>query len=130
MQTLQVSLEEVAQMGPTYILNEAGYEWSAGALLQWLRQQFPTHLDLPVYMLRPRIGDRGAIYAVDPTGEVLSAVPLYWIERRLPSVPAPWVTGRLMRMEADREVVPVEARTPQHRIALAREGRCQRSRTV
>lgn len=117
MQTLQVSLEEVAQMGPTYILNEAGYEWSAGALLQWLRQQFPAHLDLPVYVLRPRIGDRGAIYAVDPTGEILSAVPLYWIERRLPPVPAPWVTGRLMRMEA---------RPPQHTKALAREGRCHR----
>jgi hypothetical protein len=59
MQTLQGSLEEVAQMGPTYILNEAGYEWSAEVLLQWLRQQFPAHVDLPVYVLCPRIGDRG-----------------------------------------------------------------------
>lgn len=84
MSTLQGSLEEVGRLGPTYILNEAGYEWSAGVLLQWLHQQFPALLGLPVYLLRPRIGDTGAIYETNRAGEILSAVPLYRIERRLP----------------------------------------------
>lgn len=100
MSTLQGSLEEVGRLGPTYILNEAGYEWSAGALLQWLRQQFPALLGLPVHLLRPRIGDTGAIYETDRTGEVLSGVPLYWIERRLPLGPAPLKAVGLRSTEA------------------------------
>ena len=82
MATLQASLEEVGRLGPTYILNEAGYEWTVERLLHWLRQQFPTLLGLPVYLLRPRIGDTGAIYETDRAGEILSSVPLYWIEWR------------------------------------------------
>jgi hypothetical protein len=82
MATLQTSLEEVGRLGPTYILNEAGYEWTVEKLLHWLHQQFPTLLGLPVYLLRPRIGGIGAIYETDQTGELLSSVPLYWVERR------------------------------------------------
>ena len=89
MPTLQVTLEEVARLGPTYILNEAGYEWSAGELMQWLHQHFPVLLGQSVYLLRPRIGDTGAIYAVDQAGKVQSAMPLYRIEWRAPPVFAP-----------------------------------------
>lgn len=108
MPTLRVTLEEVARLRPTCILNEAGYEWSAGELLQWLGQHFPVLLGQSVYLLRPRIGDTGAIYAVDQAGEIQSAVPLYRIERRQPPVLAPWMTDRLIRSEASGETRPLE----------------------
>jgi hypothetical protein len=95
-------------MRPAYILNEAGYEWSAGELLQWLRQQFPVLLGQPVYLLRPRIGDNGAIYAVDQAGRMQSAVPLYRVERHPPPVLAPWMTDRLIRTEASQEAQLLE----------------------
>ena len=81
MATLQTSLEEVGRLGLTSILNEADSEWTVEQLLQWFHQQFPALLALPVYLLRPRILDIGAIYETDQTGELLSSVPLYWIER-------------------------------------------------
>lgn len=108
MPTLQVTLEEVARLRPTYILNEAGYEWSAEELLQWLHQHFPVLLGQPVYLLRPRIGDTGAIYAVDQAGEIQSAVPLYRIERRTPPVLAPWMIDRLISAGANGEARPLE----------------------
>jgi hypothetical protein len=107
MPTLQVTLEEVARLRPTYILNEAGYEWPAGELLQWLHQHFPVLLDQPVYLLRPRIGDTGAIYAVDQAGEIQSAVPLYRIELRPPPVLAPWMTGKFIRTESSGATLPL-----------------------
>ena len=94
MPTLQVTLEEVGRLRPTHILNEAGYEWSAGELLQWLRQQFPLLLGQSVYLLRPRIGDPGAIYATDQAGKIQSSVPLYRIERHPPPILAPWMDDR------------------------------------
>ena len=108
MTTLQGSLEEVARMRPTYVLNEAGYEWSAGALLKWLQREDAGLLAVPVYLLRPRVGGTGAIYAVDSAGELLSTVPLYVIERHPPPVPAPWLASRLRR-EASGETLPLEA---------------------
>jgi hypothetical protein len=108
MTTLQRSLEEVARMRPTYLLNEAGYEWSAGALLQWLQREDSRLLAVPVYLLRPRVGGTGAIYAVDAAGELLSTVPLYVIERHPPPMSAPGAASRLRR-EASGEALPLEA---------------------
>jgi hypothetical protein len=82
MATLQTSLEEVGRLRPTSTFNEAGYEWTVERLLQWLHQQFPALLGLPVYVLRPRIGDTSAIYETVRAGEMHSSMPLSWIERR------------------------------------------------
>jgi hypothetical protein len=112
MPTLQVTLEEVARLRPTCILNEAGYEWSAGELLQWLRQHFPVLLEQSVYLLRPRIGDPGAIYAADQGGKIQGAVPLYRIERHPPPVLAPWITDRLIEIEASGEARTLESFPP------------------
>jgi hypothetical protein len=109
MPTLRVTLEEVARMRPTYILNETGYEWSAGELLQWLQRYFPALLGQSVYLLRPRIGDTGAIYAADHAGKMQSAVPLYRIERHPPPTLAPWMTDRLIRAESRGETRPLES---------------------
>ena len=82
MLSLKACLEEVARLGPGYVVNECGYEWEPCELLAWLAGTFPLELDQLVAVLRPdRYGD-GAIYAEGTRGELPYAVPLYQVERQ------------------------------------------------
>jgi hypothetical protein len=101
MSTLQACLEEVARLGPGYILNEAGYEWSAEKLLRWLKSHSPALLQTPTYLLRPQIRGTGAIYEIQQDGEALNPVPLYWIEWRPLPVTQFWAANALLLAEMD-----------------------------
>ena len=80
--SLKNCLEEIARLGPTYVVNECGYEWKAQELLAWLSISFPHELNWLVSFLRPdRHGD-GAIYEDSGYGEMTCAVPLYLVERQ------------------------------------------------
>lgn len=82
MLSLKACLEEIARLGPGYVVNECGYEWEARELLAWLVASFPQELELSVFFLRPdRYGD-GAIYEEGTCGEMICAVPLYRVERQ------------------------------------------------
>ena len=82
MLSLQACLEEIARLGPSYVVNEGGYEWEPHELLAWLATSFPHELDQLVAFLRPdRYGD-GAIYEEESRGELSYTVPLYRVERQ------------------------------------------------
>ena len=82
MLSLKACLEEIARLGPGYVVNECGYEWEARELLAWLQTTFPHELELLVHFLRPdRHGD-GAIYQESSREELTYAVPLYSVERQ------------------------------------------------
>ena len=82
MLSLKACLEEVARLGPGYVVNECGYEWEACVLLANFAATFPHELEGQVHFLRPgRYGD-GAIYEDGSRGEMRSAVPLYRVEQQ------------------------------------------------
>lgn len=82
MLSLRTCLEEIARLGPGYVVNECGYEWEARELLIWLAGTFPHELEQRVAFLRPdRYGD-GAIYEGGSCGALTCAVPLYLVERQ------------------------------------------------
>jgi hypothetical protein len=90
---LRACLEEIARQGPDYVINECGYEWEARELLTWLAVTFPYELECLVHFLRPdRYGD-GAIYEEGNSGELIYAVPLYWVQRRRVAVGSPIWSG-------------------------------------
>ncbi|HEY7125307.1 MAG TPA: hypothetical protein VH540_15240 [Ktedonobacterales bacterium] len=83
--TLQDSLEALMLLSEGALISSAGDEWSAKELLDWFQTTHPTLLEMPVYLVPPEPTRAGAICQVDANGEVLSAVPLYRIERRQPT---------------------------------------------
>lgn len=101
MATLQACLEEVARLGPGYILNDAGYEWTATALLHRLRDEAPVLLTTQAYLLRPRFKGTGAIYEISRKDGVISPVPLYWIEWQPVSAPQFWAKDAPLYAEVD-----------------------------
>jgi hypothetical protein len=114
MSTLQGSLEEVGRLGPTYssmkrAMNGQLQRCSSGCASSSRRSE-----GCQCICSAPGSGITGAIYETNRTGEVLSAVPLYWIERRLPLGPAPWTAAGLMMTKAGGEVVPLEEHTAEH----------------
>lgn len=82
MQTLKASLKEMVLQGERYLLVEEGYCWRASELLRWLERNAPTDLAQPVQIIFPTVGSEGGIYPLDKEGEVISSLPLYWIEHR------------------------------------------------
>ena len=82
MLSLKACLEEIARLGPGYIVNECGYEWEARELLAWLAATFPHDLEGCVHFLRPDRYWEGAIYEEGHRGEMAYAVPLYRVERQ------------------------------------------------
>ena len=84
--TLQASLEAVACLGEGYSLAGAGREWRARELLEWLQNDHPTLLTVPVALVLPQDTTAGAILDVDLEGEAVTGRPLYRIEQRLPLV--------------------------------------------
>lgn len=62
MLSLKACLEEVARLGPGYVVNECGYEWEVRELLTWLATTFPHELERLVHFLRPDQYGDGAIY--------------------------------------------------------------------
>ena len=91
MLNLKACLEEIARLGPGYIVNECGYEWEARELLSWLAASFPRELELQVFFLRPnRFGD-GVIYEEGTCGELTYTVPLYQVERQREATGSPLV---------------------------------------
>ena len=84
--TLQASLEELTRLGEDTLLVSAGEEWRATDLLSYLQGERPDLLDLPVALVPPDATGAGVVVEVDLAGEPLTAVPLYRIERRQPTV--------------------------------------------
>lgn len=84
--TLQESLESLTRLGERYLLVSGEQEWRANDLLDWLQTEHPTLLALPVYLVSPDANGYGAVFEVDLYGEPITDVPLYRIERRLPTV--------------------------------------------
>ena len=84
--TLQASLEELVRLGDDSLLVGAGEEWRATDLLAYLEGEHPDLLDLPVALVLPDATGAGVVVEVDLTGEPLTDVPLYHIERRQPAV--------------------------------------------
>ncbi len=101
MSTLQACLEEVARLGPGYILSDAGYEWTAAALLQWLKSEAPALLTAQAYLLRPQFKGTGAIYEISREDGGVSPVPLYWIEWQPVSLTHLWAKDPLLYAEID-----------------------------
>lgn len=85
MPALRVILQELVLLGDGYVLNDSGYHWRAVHLLRWLQQNFPADLELHAQFVRQDYNGEGAIYEIDADGELISSVPLYWVDRRLPS---------------------------------------------
>ena len=83
---LQTSLEAVARLGEDYLLAGAGRAWRATDLLEWLQNEHPTLLTVPVALVLPQDTAAGAILDVDLEGEPIPDRPLYRIEQRLPTV--------------------------------------------
>src|SRR5262249_21479906 len=84
--TFQASLETVARLGEGYLLEGAGDELTASELLNWLHAFQPQALGMPVHLVLPDQYTLGAFYGIGPQGEVLAALPLYRIERRIRNV--------------------------------------------
>ena len=84
--TLQASLEELVRLGEEYLLVSAEEEWWARDLLAYLEGERPDLLDLPVALVPPDATGAGVVVEVDLAGERLTAMPLYHIERRKPTV--------------------------------------------
>lgn len=84
--TLQASLEELIGLGKDYLLTEAGEDWRAKDLLDWLEQEEPDLLSLPVALVLPDASGDGYVFEVDLKGEPIPTAPLYRIERRRPMV--------------------------------------------
>lgn len=84
--TLQASLEEVIRLGKAYLFTGAGKEWNPSDLLEWLQQKHPDLLSLPVALFPPSAHGDGVVFDVDLEGAPMTDVPLYFIERRNPTV--------------------------------------------
>lgn len=84
--TLQASLEDLVRLGEDSLLVGAEEEWRARDLLAYLQGERPDLLDLPVALVPPDATGEGVVVEVDLTGEPLTDVPLYHIERRKPTV--------------------------------------------
>jgi hypothetical protein len=83
---LQASLEVLARLGADYRIVGGQNEWTARDLLEWLQTNHPTLLSLPVYLIPPDANEDGAVFEVDLEGQAITDVPLYRIERRLPTI--------------------------------------------
>lgn len=84
--TLQASLDALTRLGDGYALAGAGREWRARDLLEWLQNDHPTLLEVPVALVLSGDTTAGAILDVDRDGEPIPDRPLYRIEQRLPTV--------------------------------------------
>lgn len=87
MPTLRVILEEVAGLGPGYLISDHGAYWLVSDLLECLERDAPERLAYPVSWVVPEGMLEGAIYASDDAEEVLSVVPLYRIHRLSSTLP-------------------------------------------
>ena len=87
MPALKVILQEIALLGDEYFLNDSGYHWRAAHLLRWLQQNFPADLELRTQFVRHDYTGEGAVYEIDNDGELVSSIPLYWVDRRAPTTP-------------------------------------------
>ena len=81
MPTLKAVLEEVAGLGPGYLISDHGAYWLVSDVREHLERGAPERLTFPVSWVVPTETAEGAIYASDDTEEVLSVLPLYGIHR-------------------------------------------------
>jgi hypothetical protein len=87
MPTLQAILEEVAGLGPGYLISDHGAYWLVSDLVERLEQAAPERLTYSVSWVVPDDTEEGAIYASDATEAVLSVAPLYRIHRLISTFP-------------------------------------------
>lgn len=85
--TLHACLEELARLEETFILTNAGDEWTANELLLWLQTFHPQWLQLNVVMTFPDATGEGAIYEVNQEGKVVAGPPLYRMLRQPAAMP-------------------------------------------
>lgn len=90
MVTLKHCLQEVARLGPDYVVYDDQDEWTASDLLCWLQTQPPAFLWRRVYMVFPDDTEEGAIYALSADGILTTDVPLYRIGGRQGRRPYEW----------------------------------------
>lgn len=79
MPTLRAILEEVAGLGPGYLISDHGTYWLISELLERLERHAPERLE---YLVSWDLQDytlEGGIYPSDHTEQVLSPAPLYRI---------------------------------------------------
>ncbi len=88
MPTLKTVLEEVAGLGPGYLISDHGTYWLVSDVLERLERDAPERLTFSVSWVMPEDAEAGAIYASDDAEDVLSVTPLYGIHRITPALEA------------------------------------------
>jgi hypothetical protein len=81
MPTLRVILEEIAGLGPGYLISDHGSYWLAADVLARLESDAPERLSYSVSLAVPEAEEDGAIFASEEAYEAASAVPLYGVHR-------------------------------------------------
>src|SRR5215813_9726545 len=81
MPTLRIILEEVAGLGPGYLISDHGSYWIAADMLTRLESDAPERLNYSVSLVVPEAEDDGAIFASEEAYEATSAEPLYRVHR-------------------------------------------------
>ena len=69
--SLRQCLDQVAALGPDYVVTDQGVEWTAAGLLASLIRDHPDRLDLPMYLRLPDAQQDGAICQVTQSGYIL-----------------------------------------------------------
>src|SRR5262249_20152103 len=81
MPTLRVTLEEIAGLGPGYLISDHGSYWLATDMLERLESDAPERLDYSGSLVVPEAEEGGAIFATAEAYEAASAAPLYRVHR-------------------------------------------------
>ncbi|HLW02554.1 MAG TPA: hypothetical protein VKT82_28130 [Ktedonobacterales bacterium] len=89
MTTLKAALEEVAGLGPGYLISDHGAYWLADDMLMLLERDAPERLSYSASLVVPDINGDGAIYATEEAYIAASAIPLYRVHR-LTHTPSPY----------------------------------------
>jgi hypothetical protein len=88
MPTLQAILEEVASLGPGYLISDHGAYWLVSDLLERLDREAPKKLAYSVSWVVPDDAGDGAIYACEDAYDVTSIAPLYRTHRLSSTFPS------------------------------------------
>ena len=81
MPTLRSILEEIAGLGPGYLISDHGSYWLATDVLTRLESDTPERLEYSVSLVAPEAEEDGTIFATEEAYEAASAVPLYGVHR-------------------------------------------------
>ena len=81
MPTLRSALEEIAGLGPGYLISDHGSYWLATDVLARLESDAPERLAYSVSLVTPEAEEDGAIFASEEAYAAASAVPLYGVHR-------------------------------------------------